>query len=98
MFDPESIWQVSFQADLDPEVQFVAQYSHADGSALGEGDAWNAAVGLNWFPAAAPGFSLRASYKFGEFNQAGRTNQAGTFAAVVDEEYDGFFVGVRRDF
>ncbi len=111
LWNPENIWQISFQADLSPEVQFVAQYSAAEGSAIGvgtvggglpagagfsEGDAWNASVGLNWFPAAAPGFSLRGSYKFGEFENAVRfgTQTAG----FVDEDYDGFFVSVRRDF
>ena len=64
-----------------------------------EGDAWNAAIGLNWFPAAAPGFSLRGSYKFGEFERAARVGAGPPpFASFVDEDYDGFFVSVRRDF
>lgn len=103
LFDPEHIWQIAFQMDLTDELQMVAQYSHADASGVvlngvSEGDAWNASVGLNWFPAAAPGFSLRASYKFGEFDNAIRTNGTAAVASVVNEEYDGFFVSVRRDF
>ena len=110
LWNPESIWQVSFQMDLSEEVQFVAQYSAAEGqnnpnvgvAGMVEGDAWNAAVGLNWFPAAAPGFSLRASYKFGEFDNAARIGAGGAAGnrqiSLVDEDYDGFFIGVRRDF
>ncbi|MEM7069111.1 MAG: porin [Pseudomonadota bacterium] len=91
--DPESVWQVAFQADLSDEVQLVAQYSHAEGDNRGEGDAQSASVGLNWFPAAAPGFSLRASYTRVEGDNVNAFGRLGT-----DYEADSFFVGVRRDF
>lgn len=103
--DAESIWQISFQADLTDELQFVAQHSQANGSDHGiivtglEEEARVTTVGLNWFPAAAPQFSLRASYVFGEVENPAdviRTNPTGT--ANTSYEFDGFFVGVRRDF
>ena len=114
IFDPESVWQVSFQASLTDEVQLVAQYSHAEGSNLAsttpvlaggvfggvlgvnEGDAWNASVGINWFPAAAPGFSVRGSVKWGEVDNGLRFGTGNV--GMHDVEWNGFFVGVRRDF
>ena len=115
LVDPDSVWQVSFQASLTDEVQLVAQYSHAEGSnfatngplfatlpfllSQNEGDAWNASVGINWFPAAAPGFSLRGSYKWGEVDNGIRFGTAPTgVIAMHDVEWHGFFIGVRRDF
>ena len=108
LLDASHVWQVSYQMDLTDELQMMAQYSHADGDDLEgaanavlanhteEGDAWIASVGLNWFPAAAPGFSVRGSYKWGEANDALRASA--TNLAIVDEEFHGFFIGVRRDF
>ena len=99
LFDAENIWQASFQASLTDELQMVAQYSLAFGNEtafIPEDQAWNASVGLNWFPAAAPGFSVRGSYKFGEADNVIRTD--GTGLALIDEDWHGFFIGVRRDF
>ena len=107
MFDPEEIWQVSFQANLTDEIQLVAQYSYADAwkapfaGGDAEGDGWNAAIGLNWFPSATPGFSIRGSYKWGEFDNADTGAGLGGFGdgfGESDVEWDGFFIGVRRDF
>ncbi|MEM7069110.1 MAG: porin [Pseudomonadota bacterium] len=91
--DPEHVWQVAFQADLSDEIQLVSQYSHAEGDNRGEGDADSFSVGLNWFPAAAPGFSLRASYTYVEADDVNVLGREG-----ADYEADSFFVGVRRDF
>ena len=98
--DAESIWQISFQADLTDELQLVAQHSNATGSdwgllaGVGEEEQQATSIGLNWFPAAAPQFSLRASYTFGDVeNAVGAVNgPAGNY------DFDSFFVGVRRDF
>ena len=105
--DPESIYTIAFQADLTDELEFVAQYSYAEGSdaistitsgaIANEDDAWLGTVGLNWFPAAAPGFSIRGSYRYGEANRVALSDGAGGFT-VHDEEVSGWFVGVRRDF
>ena len=98
--DAETIWQISFQADLTDELQLVAQHSNATGSdwgllaGVGEEEQQATSIGLNWFPAAAPQFSLRASYTFGDVeNAVGAVNgPAGNY------DFDSFFVGVRRDF
>jgi hypothetical protein len=100
ILDAESIWQISFQADLTDELQLVAQHSNATGSdwgllaGVGEEEQQATSIGLNWFPAAAPQFSLRASYTFGDVeNAVGAVNgPAGNY------DFDSFFVGVRRDF
>ncbi len=101
--DPESIWQVSFQANLTDELEFVAQYSDATGSDLGtiagtgEESARVGTIGLNWFPAAAPQFSLRGTYVFGEVeNPVGAINA--NLGAGNDYDFDGFTLSVRRDF
>ncbi|MEO1142505.1 MAG: porin [Pseudomonadota bacterium] len=100
LYDPEYIWQASFQSDVTDELQFVAQYSYADGDDT-EGDGWNAGIGLNYFPSAAPGLSLNASYKFGEIENVD-TGVAGGVAGdgIPDTniEMNGWFVGVRRNF
>lgn len=103
-YDPEAILGVGFEADLTEELQFVSHYTHvtADDDE-GEGDTYLASVGLNWSPKAAPGFSLRASYYFGEVENSlgfGADDVNGTVAAAdrASYDFDGFFVGVRRDF
>jgi len=104
--DPESIWNIGFQANLTDEIEFLAQYSYAEGNdaptaaGLVEGDAWLASVGFNWLPAAAPQFSVRASYSFGEVEDSltavgGSRNRTGTLTSY---DFDQFTVGVRRDF
>ncbi|MEM8650388.1 MAG: porin [Pseudomonadota bacterium] len=101
-FDPEAIWGLAFEANLTDELQFVSQYMKAEADPdEGEGDAHIAGVGLNWFPDAAPGFSLRASYFFGEVEDSLGFNAVGATVAAADRasyDFDGFFVGVRRDF
>jgi len=101
--DAEEIFQISFQANLTDELELVTQYSHADGSDWGilvnglqeEQEVFS--IGLNWFPAAAPQFSLRASYTTGSVeNAVGALNSGDVAAGSYD--FDGFFVGVRRDF
>jgi len=108
--DAEEIFQISFQANLTDELELVTQYSHADGSDWGLTPGAIAAggngqqeeqevfsIGLNWFPAAAPQFSLRASYVTGSVeNAVGAINNGGIASQSYD--FDGFFVGVRRDF
>lgn len=101
--DADSIFQISFQANLTDELEFVASYSDASGSDWGplvngglEESQNITSIGLNWFPAAAPQFSLRASYSFGEVeNPVGAIN--GELGAE-GYDFDSFFVSVRRDF
>ncbi|MEM9331022.1 MAG: porin [Pseudomonadota bacterium] len=101
-YDPEAIWAVAFEADLSDELQFVAQYSHVKSDEdEAEGSAFNAGVGINWFPVSAPGFSLRGSYFFGEVENSlglGATGATVATATRASYDYDGFFVGARRDF
>jgi len=101
--DAEEIYQISFQANLTDELEIVAQYSDADGSEWGtlingqEEEQRVFSIGLNWFPSAAPQFSMRGSYVTGEIeNAVGAVNTApGAFGTA---DFDGFFIGVRRDF
>lgn len=63
----------------------------------GEESARVATLGLNWFPAAAPQFSLRGTYVFGEVeNPVGAINA--NLGAGNDYDFDGFTLSVRRDF
>ena len=132
--NPETIWGVAYQMNLTDELQFYANYWHADGgsaattaataavigvapaatatvntagiAAGNEGSAWQAGLGLNWFPAAAPGFSVRTSYIFGEVNDThayigGAPVLAGaapTAYGGINYDYHGFNVTVRRNF
>ncbi len=101
--DMESIFQIAGQIKLDDQFKVIAQYSlaHGDdggtlnGVAGGEGDAWIGSVGLTWSPVEL--FSISASYFFGEVD-----NTAGDGTSALDlprtsYDFDGFFVGVRRD-
>ena len=91
--NPESIWQVAYQMDLTDEVQFLAGYSHAEGTSYGnpaiqvfrgEGEASQWMVGLNWYPAAAPGFHIKAAYFAGEVEGTrGFLNPCGDLAAAA---------------
>jgi hypothetical protein len=103
ILDAESIWQISFQADLTDELQLVAQHSNASGTdtarAFGfDEEQQSTSIGLNWFPAAAPQFSLRASYTFGDFENSARGLLADPAATPVSADFDSFFIGLRRDF
>jgi len=62
------------------------------------GDLTQFGVGLNWFPAAAPGFSIKAAYYNGEIENA--ISPLGNTPNLVnnDADFDGFEVTVRRDF
>ena len=102
------IWQISFQMNLTEELQLATQYSDIEGQVAGQ-DAWSAGVGLNWYPAAAPGFSVYVAYAFGEVNNwsapalgAPANASQAAFNAVAQGstqvEYDAFTIRVRRDF
>ena len=102
--DIQSAYQISGQIELSEEVQLMAQYSHADGDdegtlngvVGGEGNAWIGSVGVAWLPVEL--LTLSASYFFGEVDN---TAGAGTSAADLPRtsyDFEGFFVGVRRDF
>ncbi|MEM8648987.1 MAG: porin [Pseudomonadota bacterium] len=70
------------------------------------GDLQQFGVGLNWFPSAAPGLSIKAAFYTGEIDNAisplGNFNTplAGATAVAqdVNADYDGFEITVRRDF
>ena len=102
--NPETIWGVAFQMDLTDEVQFWVNYWDVDGTNAGgtdTGDAQQFAVGLNWFPAAAPGFSIKTTYYNGELDAASTPLAVVTGTANdtnVNADYDGFEITVRRDF
>ena len=64
-------------------------------------------VGLNWYPAAAPGFHIKAAYFAGEVNGTrGFLNPCGIPTAcafgpgrpAADYDFDGWTVSIRRDF
>lgn len=108
--NPEEIWGVAFQANLTDEVEFWAAYwdvkgtevSALVGAAAGlggavatTGDAQLFSVGLNWYPAAAPGFHIKSSYSFGEVEN----NISPVIAeAAGNADFDGFEFTLRRDF
>ena len=59
------------------------------------GDANLVSVGLNWYPAAAPGFNVKASYSFGEVE-----DNISPLLGVAngDADFDGFEITLRRNF
>ena len=63
-----------------------------------EGDAEQFVVGLNWYPAAAPGFHIKTSYMWGEANNSRAGPVIGVATPMTDYEWDGFEIVVRRDF
>ncbi len=63
-----------------------------------EGDAEQFVIGLNWYPAAAPGFSIKTSYMSGEAENSRGGPVVPVLTPVTDYEFDGFEVVVRRDF
>ncbi len=101
--NPETIWGVALGMNLSSEVQLWGNYWHAEGGYVGaagfdEGNARHFAVGLNWYPAAAPGFHIKTSYLNGEANGTA-TGVTGIGApAGSNVEYDGWSITVRRDF
>ncbi|MGI9353172.1 MAG: porin [Rhizobiaceae bacterium] len=107
--NPETIWGVAFQMNLTDEVEFWVNYwdiSGQDGSLIADvatdetGDIEHFGVGLNWFPAAAPGFHIKSSYYIGDVEDA-TTPAIGAASGGLDRanfDYDGFEVTLRRDF
>ncbi len=67
-------------------------------SGIKEGDTDQWSVGLNWYPAAAPGFHVKASYTQGESENSASylVNGAQLFGTSFD--YNNWEVTVRRDF
>jgi len=107
--NPEAIWGVAFQADLSDEVEFWVNYWDVEGSdnsliagaGVQTGDIQQFAVGLNWFPSAAPGFHIKATYFNGEIdNGVTPLNIVSGIAGDtgVNSDYDGFEISIRRDF
>jgi hypothetical protein len=62
------------------------------------GDLTQFAVGLNWFPAAAPGFTINGSYYVGEIEDA--ISPLGNTAGLTNNnaDFDGFEITLRRNF
>jgi len=107
--NPETIWGVAFQANLSDEVEFWVNYWDVEGTEISAataaaagvaavsttGDADLISVGLNWYPAAAPGFNVKASYSFGEVED----NISPIIAeANGDADFNGWEVTLRRNF
>ncbi len=67
------------------------------GAAIQEGDTNQWTVGLNWYPAAAPGFQMKASYTKGTTDNSASAVVSAS-PGGVSFEYDNFEVTVRRDF
>ena len=108
--NPETIWGVAFQMNLTDEVEFWVNYWDVEGtngsvaSAVGTdntGDIQQFGIGLNWFPAATPGFHIKTTYYTGEIDNGVTPLAIVTGVAgdrLVDVDYDGFEVTLRRDF
>lgn len=108
--NPEAIWGIAFNANLSDEIEFYALYSEVEGTEVDAaaaaaaglagplattGDAQLVTVGLNWYPAAAPGFHIKSSYSFGEVED----NISPVIAeANGNADFDGFELTLRRDF
>ena len=111
-FNPETIWGVAFQMNLTDEVEFWANYWDVEGTEITggnavflgtntTGDVQQFGIGLNWYPAATPGFHIKTAYYMGEINDALIALPIVTgvpFDSNVDADYDGFEITVRRDF
>jgi len=67
-------------------------------AAIEEGDTRQWGVGLNWYPAAAPGFHVKTSYYMGESNRSAAALLPGASANGLDADYSGWNIVVRRDF
>jgi len=98
----EEAYGVAFQANLTDEVELIGLWNRSEGSgglaaAPGvdvEGDADIYTVGLNWFPSATPGFSIRAAYSHLEVEDTLNVVDD----TLVDLEADAFEITLRRDF
>ncbi len=106
--NPDEIFGINFQMNITEEVQFLMGYTHAKGGNTQldddnfdyrEGEAEQASVGLNWYPKAAPGYNVKAAYYSGNANSVrGFGARPSGWGTVVDIDYEGFVVSVRRDF
>ncbi len=109
--NPEEIFGVAFQMNLTDEVEFWANYWHAEGgygtagtfagAIVQEGEADQFGVGLNWFPSATPGFHIKATYFTGAIQDSTSATLAGLIGAaggISTVDFDGFEISVRRDF
>ncbi len=104
--NPESIYGIAFQTDLGEELELWANYWNAEGGeavdGLGvqfdEGDTQQYGIGLNWFPAAAPGFHIKTAYIRGEVEDSGSVLFSGAAVPRANFDFDVFTVAVRRDF
>ncbi|MEO1143457.1 MAG: hypothetical protein AAFW66_14140, partial [Pseudomonadota bacterium] len=68
-----------------------------------EGGVRQFGIGINWYPAAAPGFHVKASYVHGDVDNSAHILVCnGTFAIGGPQgcsfEYNAFTVSLRRDF
>lgn len=73
----------------------------AVGNVIEEGDVDQFSIGLNWFPKAAPGFQIKASYTHGQVENSASSLVNGTAASQVNGtsfDFDAFIVSLRRDF
>ncbi len=68
-------------------------------ASITEGDTDQWSVGLNWYPAAAPGFHVKASYTAGETERsASYLVNGGALLRGTSFDYNNWEVTVRRDF
>ncbi|MGI9350043.1 MAG: porin [Rhizobiaceae bacterium] len=73
------------------------------GTAIDEGGVRQFGVGLNWYPKAAKGFHVKASYFRGEVDNTGHILVCNGFFTIAGPQgcsfdYDGYTVSLRRDF
>ena len=113
--NPDSIWGVVLNTALSDELDLWVNYWNAEGDEVFPltdfftgfpfGQITNSSelrmfgVGLNWYPTAAPGFSVKGAYINGEIENI--TTFEDTFFTTTSKEktdFDGFRVTVRRDF
>ena len=109
--NPETIYGIAAQVNLTDEFELWGNYWVAEGgfatagaftgTTFQEGDTEQFAVGLNWFPAAAPGFHVKATYFTGDTENSGSSVLAGLVGVAggaIDADFDGFELSIRRDF
>ncbi len=63
-----------------------------------EGDVGQFAIGVNWYPAAAPGFHIKTTYFNGTVDNSASSLVNGSVGAGSTFDYDGWVVTIRRDF
>lgn len=94
----EEAYGVAFQANLTDEVELIGLWNRSEGDDT-EGDADIYTVGLNWFPSATPGFSIRAAYSHLEVEDTlAPLNGTARAGELTDLEADAFEITLRRDF